>query len=277
MLGSHFYHGLIRKYVILFGSLFNDIYVDRVDATGSAQRTIKIPLQYGPKERYLTRYQQNPDLLREVSMVFPRMSFEMTNIYYDPARKLNSVGRNTSVNGSYRDQLGQVYNPVPYNLDFTLTIISRNTEDAVRIVEQVMPYFTPQWTETLNLVPEANVSMDIPIILNNTRCVDTYENNFESKEWVIWELAFTLKGYLYGPVRRNSVIKDAMVNLKSVPSGNIVEYIGQASNTVHIDIQPGLTIDGQPTSNAAQSVASNQIKADDDYGFITDFTYNLGS
>lgn len=276
MLGSHFYHGLIRKYVILFGSLFNDIYVDRVDGSNVTQKTIKIPLQYGPKERYLARFQQNPDLLREVSMVFPRMSFEMTNVYYDASRKLNSVGRNTAV-GSYADQLGQVYNPVPYNFDFELSIISRNTEDAVRIVEQILPYFTPQWSETLNLVPDANISMDIPIILNTTKCIDTYENTFEYKEWVIWTMTFTLKGYLYGPVRRSAVIKDAMVNLKNTPSGDVDDYIDQVANTVHIDVQPGLTANGEPTSNAQNSIPNSEIKADDDYGFITEFTYNLGT
>lgn len=276
MLGSHFYHGLIRKYVILFGSLFNDIYVDRVDASNVTQKTIKIPLQYGPKERYLARFQQNPDLLREVSMVFPRMSFEMTDVYYDQTRKLNSVGRNTAV-GSYADQLGQVYNPVPYNFDFELSIISRNTEDAVRIVEQILPYFTPQWSETLNLVPEANISMDIPIILNTTKCVDTYENNFEYKEWVIWTMTFTLKGYLYGPVRRSAIIKQSSANLRAVPSGDIDDYIGAVEDSVHIDVSPGLTANGKPTSNVSNSIPVEQIKADDDYGFITDFIYNLGT
>lgn len=274
MLGSHFYHGLIRRYVILFGSLFNDIYVDRVDSTGETQKTIKIPLQYGPKERYLTRYIQNPDLLREVSMVFPRMSFEMTNVYYDASRKLNSIGKNTSTT-SYTNTLGQVYNPVPYNFDFTLSIISRNTEDAVRIVEQVLPYFTPQWTESLILVPEANISMDIPIVINSTNVMDTYSGSFEDKEWVIWEMTFTLKGYLYGPVRSNAVIKDAFTNLYEVP-GKPSNYVGIASPTVEIEITPGLTANGEPTSDPNQSIPASEIKADDNYGFITDFTYNLG-
>ena len=275
MLGSHFYHGTIRKLVIYFGSIFNDIYIDRVDASGEVQRTIKVPLQYGPKERYLTRYIQNPDLLREVSMVFPRISFEMTSVAYDPTRKLNSVGRISSPS-SYSDQLGNVYNPVPYNFEFTMSIISRNTEDGLRIVEQILPFFTPQWTETLNLVPDANVSMDVPIILNSVNNVDTYENNFEAKEWVIWELKFTLKAYLYGPAKRQSIIKRSNVNLNSTPSGDIDSFIDTFDPaTVHIEVTPGLTANGEPTSNAANSIPASEIKATDNYGFITDITENI--
>lgn len=275
MLGHHFYHGILRKLVIYFGSVFDDIYIDRIDSTGEAKQTIKIPLQYGPKERYLTRYQQNPDLLREVSMVFPRMAFELTNVQYDAQRKLNSIGRNSATT-SYTDQLGNVYNPVPYNFDFELSIISRNTEDALRIIEQILPFFTPQWTETLILVPEANISMDVPLILNTVRCVDTYENNFEAKEWVIWTLTFTIKSYLYGPVSRQSVIKDVNVNLDVPPTGNIGDYIGTFTEpTIHIEVTPGLTANGQPTSNAAASIPASQIKATDNYGFITDITENI--
>lgn len=277
MLGHHFYHGTIRKLVIYFGSIFNDIYIDRVDSDGVSQKTIKVPLQYGPKERYLTRYIQNPDLLREVSMVFPRISFEMTNIWYDSSRKLNSVGRITSQQGSYTDQLGNVYNPVPYNFEFTMSIITRNTEDGLRIVEQILPYFTPQWTETLNLVPEAGITMDVPIILNSVNATDTYENNFEAKEWVIWELKFTLKAYLYGPATRQSVIKDVNVNLDIPGFGQTIdESIGTFDTaTVHIEVQPGLTANGQPTSNASNSIPASQIKATDNYGYITDITENI--
>jgi hypothetical protein len=274
MLGNHFYHGIIRKLVVYFGSMFNDIYVDRVDANGDSQQTLKVPIQYGPKERYLTRLQQNPDLLREVSMVFPRMAFELTNIQYDANRKLNTIGKNTATT-SYTDQLGNVYNPVPYNFDFELSIISRNTEDALRIVEQILPFFTPQWTETLTLVPQANIATDTPIILNSVKMTDTYENTFESSEYVLWTLTFTIKSYLYGPVSRQGIIKDAITNINNV-SGNINDAIGTFTTpTVNIDIKPGLTANGQPTSNASLSVPASQIQATDDYGFITNIEENI--
>lgn len=274
MLGSHFYHGLIRKYVILFGSLFNDIYVDRVDANGVTQRTIKVPLQYGPKERYLTRYQQNPDLLREVSMVFPRMAFEITGVSYDPDRKLNSIGKIPVVN-SNRNTLSTQYNPVAYNFDITLSIISRNTEDAVRIVEQIIPFFTPQWTETLNLIPEMNVSVDVPIVIKNVSTVDTYASNFEDKEWVIWEMTFVLKGYLYGPIRRQGIIKEAIVKSYIPTTNTAAEGVGNTDPSQTFNVTPGLTANGEPTSNAALSVPASDIEATDNYGFIIDFTEDL--
>lgn len=276
MLGHHYYHGILRKLVIYFGSVFNDIYVDRIDTNGDTQTTIKVPIQYGPKERYLTRYEQNPDLLREVSMVFPRMAFELINIQYDSSRKLNSIGQNTTALTSYTDQRGTVYNPVPYNFDFELSIITRNTEDGLRIVEQILPFFTPQWTETLVLVPEANISMDTPLILNTIRCTDTYENNFEAKEWIIWTLTFTIKSYLYGPVTRQGLIKKVNANLNSTPTGDINDYIGTFDPpTVHIEVTPGLTANGQPTDDPALSIPASQIKPTDNYGYITDIEENI--
>lgn len=276
MLGSHFYHGLIRKYVILFGSLFNNIYVDRVNEEGDVQRTIKIPIQYGPKERYLTRYRQNPDLLREISMVFPRMAFEITNISYDSSRKLNSIGRIPSVS-SDGNALNTLYNPVAYNFDITLSIISRNTEDALRIVEQIIPFFTPQWTETLNLIPEANVSVDIPIIIRNINSVDTYSSNFENKEWIIWDLTFVLKGYLYGPSRSSSVIKQSIVKTHIPTTNTAAEGIGITAVATTTTVTPGLTSNGQPTSNASITIPASQIKADDDYGFIIDYSEDFNN
>lgn len=276
MLGSNFYNGTIRKYVILFGSLFSDIYIDRVDADNVVQKTIKVPVEYGPKERYLARFNQNPDLLREVSMVFPRMSFEITNVWYDPDRKLSSITQFSAFNQSSNTVNAQ-YSPVAYNFDFTLSIISRNTEDASRIIEQILPFFTPQWTEKVNLIPEMNYPpMDIPIIIKSASVVDTYANKFESKEWVIWELTFTLKGYLFGPVRKQGVIKDIFVNTY-VPTGDIDSSIGNIPPVDIIEVKPGLTANGEPTSNASLSIPYQQIKPSDNYGFIVSFNENLNN
>lgn len=275
MLGSHFFHNLIRKYVVLFGSIFNDIYIDRIDANGTVQKSLKIPLQYGPKERYLARYRQNPDLLREVSMVFPRMAFEITSINYDSTRKLNTIGkiRNTD---SIANSLDIQYNPVAYNFDITLSIISRNTEDALRIVEQIIPYFTPQWTETLSLVDGMNINMDIPIILKQVQMIDTYSNNFEEKEWIIWDLTFVLKGYLYGPTRRKSIIKQSILNAY-IPKGTAASGVGITPAVATIKVTPGLTSNGEPTSNASLTIPSSEISPDDNYGFITDFSEDLNN
>lgn len=273
MLGSHFYNSLIRKYVILFGSIFNDIYIDRIAANGTVQKTLKIPLQYGPKERYLARYRQNPDLLREVSMVFPRMAFEITSINYDPTRKLNTIGKIPNIN-SNSNILDIQYNPVAYNFDITLSIISRNTEDALRIVEQIIPYFTPQWTETLSLIEGMNINMDIPIVLKNVQMIDTYSSNFEDKEWIVWDLTFTLKGYLYGPTKTKSLIKQSIANAY-IPKGSVDSGIGITPAVATVTVTPGMLANGLPTSNASLTVPSSQISADDNYGFITDYEENL--
>src|SRR5450756_200699 len=131
MLGRDFYNGLTRKYVQYFGSIFSDINIDRVDGSGAIQNSMKIPVDYAPKERYLTRAAQNPDLLREVSMTLPRMAFEIINFQYDPSRKLNTLGQITSSYGKNTNSSNSVYNPVPWNIVFKLSIISRNTEDAL--------------------------------------------------------------------------------------------------------------------------------------------------
>lgn len=275
MLGSHFYNSLIRKYVILFGSIFNDIYIDRISANGTVQKTLKIPLQYGPKERYLARYRQNPDLLREVSMVFPRMAFEITSINYDPTRKLNTIGKIPNIN-SNSNILDIQYNPVAYNFDITLSIISRNTEDALRIVEQIIPYFTPQWTETLSLIEGMNINMDIPIVLKNVQMIDTYSSNFEDKEWIVWDLTFTLKGYLYGPTKTKSLIKQSIANAY-IPKGSVDSGIGITPAVATVTVTPGMLANGSPTSNASLTVPSSQISADDNYGFITDFSEDLNN
>lgn len=275
MLGSHFYHGLIKKYVILFGSLFSDIMIDRLDSNNEVKRSLKVPVQYGPKERYLARYRQNPDLLREVSMVFPRMAFEITNIMYDPTRKLNTIGNIPNVNSGNANVLDTQYNPVAYNFDITLSIISRNTEDALKIVEQIVPFFTPQWTESLTLIEGMNIQMDIPIIMRNIQTVDTYSGNFENKEWVIWDLTFTLKGYLYGPTRSRSLIKESIAKIYIPKGPTAASGIGITPAVATVTVTPGMLANGSPTSNASLTVPSSEISSDDNYGFITDFEEDL--
>jgi hypothetical protein len=279
MLGTDFYWGTIRRYVILFGSIFDNINIDRVDANGVPQQTIKVPLQYGPKERYLTRYIQNPDLLREVSMVFPRMSFEITGISYDPDRKMNTIGQYVGTSTSNNAITGATqttqFNPVPYNFDISLSIISRNTEDALRIVEQIVPFFTPQWNTTLTLIPPMNYSINVPIILKSVNAVDTYSSNFEDKEWVIWDLQFTLKGALWGPARNSGLINHIIVNSYAEKSGDINSYVGTTSPQISLDITPGETANGQATSNSSIAIPYTQVKPTDNYGFIVQYTENL--
>lgn len=271
MLGKTWYFGLIRKYVTIFGTLFNDIIINRVDLDDNTTKTIKVPIAYGPKERYLTRQIQNEDLLRPVSLVYPRMAFEITDIRYDSDRKLFTLGKCTTGSSS-KGNLHTQNNPVPYNIGFRLSIITRNSDDALRIVEQIIPYFTPILNVTANLIPEMNYgNITLPLVLNAVSQEDTYEGDFISKEYVVWTLDFTLKGFLYGPTNDSKVIKEIFINFE-IPAGNITtSVIGNTSVEEHIYVRPGLTANGQPTSNSAASIPVADISATDSYGFIVDY------
>lgn len=276
MLGHKFYHSTIRKYVILFGSLFNDIIIDRVDETGNAIQSLTVPLMYGPKDRYLVRLRENPDLLRQINLLLPRMSFEITGVNYDPDRKLSSVLTLSDVTDD-GNTLQSMYAPVPYNFDIQLSVLSRNADDATRIVEQILPFFKPEWTTTVSLIPEISFTTDIPIVLNSVATQDTYEDSFVSRYAIIWTLNFTLKGYLFGPVSKQGVIKEIDVNFYVPSTNTAAEGVGITDKAEWITILPGLTANGQPTSNVALSVSSSLINANSNYGYITEFFSNMES
>jgi hypothetical protein len=206
------------------------------------------------------------------------MSFEITNIYYDPSRKLNTIGKISGIQtgaSANTNVANMQYNPVAYNFDITLSIIARNTQDALQIVEQIAPYFTPQWTETLTLIDGLDINMDIPVILKTMQMVDTYAGNFESKEWIIWDLTFTLKGYLYGATRSKSLIKESIVKTYIPKGAKASSGIGITPEVITVTVTPGMLANGSPTSNAALSVSSDLIDAEDNWGFITDFEEDL--
>ena len=271
MLGQTWYFGLIRKYVTIFGTLFNDILINRVDSSDNTTKTIKVPIAYGPKERYLTRQSQNDDLLRPVSLVYPRMAFEITDIRYDSDRKLSTIGKSTT-GSSNKGNLHTQNNPVPYNISFRLSIIARNSDDALRIVEQIIPYFTPNLNVSANLISEMNYgNITLPLTLNDVGQEELYEGDFTSKEYIIWTLDFTLKAFLYGPTNDSKVIKEIFVNFK-IPDGDITtSAIATTETEEHIYIRPGKTANNTATSNAAASVAVANINSTDAYGFIVEY------
>ena len=272
MFGSTFHYNTLRKYVILFGTVFNNIYVTRQDSAGETIQTFKVPLSYGPKEKYLARLEGNPTLDNKVATTVPRIAFEMTAFQYDPERKLNTLNRKVKNNKSQ-------YQPVPYNITFQMSILVKNAEDGTKIVEQILPYFTPGWTASVHLVPDIEDDpWDIPIILNGISTEDTYEGNFETRRAIIWTLDFTIKGYLFGPTKNigsdGGIIKYIDVNFR--PTANVTS--ANTTNTAAIEIvhvYPGLTANGEPTSNAANSIDWNLINADDNYGFINEFESNV--
>jgi hypothetical protein len=159
-----------------------------------------------------------------------------------------------------------------YNINFQCNIYAKNSEDGTKIIEQILPYFTPDWTTTVNLIPEVEMTMDIPVILNNIGYSDTYDGAFQKRRAIIWTLDLTLKGYIYGPVKKSGVIKFVEANfyIPTVADGQLATVVGNTTVAEYITMQPGLTANGQPTSNANNTVAYTLINVDDDYGYVNE-------
>ena len=268
MFGYTFHHGLIKKYVVLFGTLFNDIYINRVDPTSSDITNIKVPISYSPKDKMLARLDADPNLQRP-AIVLPRMGFELTDINYAPTRKLNTLIKHTAIDPDNGDQLKYTYNPVPYDFNFILSIAVKNADDGTKILEQILPFFTPEWTPSVELIPELNINHDIPVVLNAVSSEDSYEGDFETRRAIIWTLSFTLKGYVYGPVRKSNIIKIANTNFyDSTVYDSIDASVGNVDIASSVDVLPGLLANGSPTSNSSLTVSPDQINANDNYGYI---------
>jgi hypothetical protein len=279
MFGQTWSHNTIRKYIILFGTLFDNMYINRENSAGATVQTLKIPLSYGPKDKYLARIDmdvgRNSSALNQpIATVLPRMAFEMVTMSYAPDRKMNTINKIHKVTTD-NNQMQYQYAPVPYDFTFQLYIMVKNAEDGTKIIEQILPYFTPEWTATVNLMSDINGKYDIPIIFNDISTEDTYEGEFTQRRALIHTLTFTVKGYLFGPTRKGEVVKDIDVNIRMPAKGQ--EIVANTLNTPSaiINILPGLTANGQPTSNASLSVSPGDIKETDNYGFLIDFTENM--
>lgn len=275
MFGQVFNHGTLRKYVIYFGTLFNEVILTRDDSQGNQVAYMKVPLNYGPKEKYLARLDGNPTLDRPIAITLPRMAFEMVDIRYAADRKLTTTGK-LRTSGTTPDSAKYQYNPVPYDMIFNLYIMVKNAEDGTRIVEQILPFFAPEWTATLNINPDLGIKYDIPVVLNSVKNEDTYEGSFETRRALIWTLQFTMRGYLFGPTKESKLVKQSEINILAPTGQTITDGIANTSllNTVEVTVIPGLTANGNPTSNAAASIDKSEILSTDDYGFIIDIQEN---
>lgn len=273
-----FYHGIIRKYVIVVGTLFNSIYINRTNSDGETVQTMRVPLGYGPKDKMLARLAADPDLLKPVAMTLPRIGFEMTGFQYDADRKLGSIQKlikSTSVNNKMLYQ----YAPVPYNIQFEVSIMVKNADDGTRIVEQILPRFTPDWTSSVNLVPELGISFDVPLIIESVNLRDNYEGNFSERRAIVWTLLFNLKGYMFGPTNRSgsggNVITLANTNFYTPTTNTAAQGVGITSVAENITITPGQDANGNPTSNSSITVDRNSIAADSEWDFIVDFESSI--
>jgi hypothetical protein len=212
-----FYFQLTRKYVVAFGTLFNNIgLIKRNRETGEEIERLKVPILYAHKEKYFTRLNADPDLFKAIQISLPRMSFELTGMTYDPSRKQNSLLRTSKPNTATK--VSSQYMGVPYDLEFELNIYARNIDDGTHIIEQILPYFNPDYTVSVNVIPEIGFLKDVPVILNSVTSSVEYEGNYDLVRYVTWRLTFTMKANFYGPISTSSIIREVDTNIYNDPS-----------------------------------------------------------
>ena len=273
---GQYYHGTIRKYIIAFGNLFNDIIIARLNTAGERIQAIEVPIAYGPKEKWLVRLKQDPNLEQNVGITLPRIGFEIVSMAYAPQRKLASTLQNAHLKNSDLNKLNSQYTPVPYDLNIMLSIFVKNADDGAQILEQILPYFRPEFTTNIRLIPEMDVVVDAPVVIQDVSIEDTYEGDFDTRRALVYNLNFNMKAYIYGPVFSQGVIKRAITNLfDDLPAdaGNKVEKI-----TVGVAQYANGAPLTSPSANASLSVATSAISANSDYGFSTNIDqdpYNM--
>ena len=208
MLGAYTYNKVIRKCVIAFGTLFNNIEV-RKETGGTTYQKMKVPLAYGPKQKFLARLEAQPELNKKVAITLPRVSFELTGLSYDGSRKLAPITSDYVKDGK---KIRKVFTPVPYNLDFSLSILSKTNDEALEIVEQIVPVFQPSYNVTIKIIDDINEFRDVPIVLNSLNYSDEYEGNFDQRKLTTIDATFTMKAYIFGPTQTGKPIKKAKVH-----------------------------------------------------------------
>jgi hypothetical protein len=209
---EYFYNEILRKTIISFGTLFNNISIKHTNSSDDVISTIKVPLGYGPTEKFLARLQQSPNLDKSIAITLPRMSFEFTGLTYDPSRKLTTTQTFIAKDSNTGTETKKMYMPVPYNMQFELSVMSKLNDDILQIVEQILPYFQPSYNLTISLVDSIEEKKDIPIVLENITMQDDYEGDFSTRRVLLYTLRFTAKTYLFGPV--SSATKDIIKTSK---------------------------------------------------------------
>ncbi len=255
MFGNYFYNESLRRMTIAFGQIFNNVQIKRKDSAGSVVQSIRVPLAYGPKEKFLVRLDQQPSLEnREFAITLPRMGFEISGINYDASRKLTRVQKFKQVKTSAEGKIMDFnYMPVPYNISFNLYSFTATAEGGLQIIEQILPFFQPDYTVTINAIPNLNIKRDVPIVLNSVQYEDSYTESFTRRRAVIYTLGFTAKTYLFGPASTQKVIKETQADLHT--------DLPQSTREERVIVVPN------PTS----------ADADDDFGFTTTIqTFNDG-
>ena|SRR6056300_19334 len=263
MFGTYFYHEKIRKTVSIFGRLFNNIYVLRKDSSGGILNQLKVPLAYAPKKKYLERVRGNPDLATDTSTAIklPRMSFEITSIMYDNARQLTKVSNFKTIGNTSNDRQ-KFYSPVPYDIGFQLNIYAKSQDDALQIIEQILPTFNPQYTLTIKPFSEnyPNFKEDIPIIIQSVGFVDDFEGNLEQRRTIIYTIDFLMKVSFFGPITNGEVIRTSIADVFFMDQG--------VSGDSDVKLET-ITVTPDPLSTIGLP--------DSDFGFNTEIDYAYDS
>lgn len=247
MLDQTFYWGTIRKSIVAFGNMFNNITIERKDSNGNVVQIQKVPLSYSPKQKFLTKIRQQPNVdTQNIQIVLPRMGFELVSLDYDPARKVGTQQQTRSITNP--NLAKSLYAPTPYNLNVLLYIYAKNQDDGLQIVEQIIPYFNPDYNLTLKAIPELNLQNDLPIILSSIGFSDDYEGDLSTRRAIVWTLSFTMKLNFYGPATNKGLIKRVTATTFNDPEFTIAQQQGV--------VQPNPT-----TANVTDS-----------YGYIDNFT-----
>lgn len=262
-IANYFYNETTRKYVALFGSIFNKVSIQRRDNNGVVVQKMVVPIAYGPYQKFMAKLNQDPNLDQKTAISLPRMSFEIINMTYDGSRKVNSLKK---IVNQPSDNAGSLflYSPAPYNIDFSLSIMAKYSEDGAQIVEQIIPFFKPERTTTVKLMDGVE-PLDIPLILNSVTVEDVYDGDFETRRSLLWTMDFTMKCWFFGPERDKKVIKFIDIrNYTDIDTSK--EYESQ------IEIQPGLTANGEPTNTLEETIPYQDIMEDDDWGVVITYS-----
>lgn len=251
-IANFFHHSLIRKYISIFGTIFNQMTIERFNEENERVQRMPVPIHYGPYQKFLSRIVQDKGLDKKTQMTMPRMSFEITSMNFAAERNIPALGKIKAENGT-------IWVPAPYDINFTLSIMVEYQEDGAQIVEQILPFFKPDYSVTAELV-EGSQPIDLYFNLDSISQDDVYEGQYEQRQSIIWTLSFTMKGgFFYGPVRSQSVIK----------------FVDIETNYGKVTTQPGLTSTGEPTKDVNESIPWMEIEKDDNWAFITTIEENL--
>lgn len=263
--------------VIAFGRIFEDMKIERFDAQKNVTQVIRVPLTYAPKNKLLLRADQDPDALKTAAVELPHMAFEISpNFEYDGSRKLSPLEKFVRLDMNDANRMKREYVPVPYNMTMNLYVYANKIKDGNKIIEQILPFFTPDWTLNIEFVPDMNLSFDVPIILTNLSLDDAHwDGNFTDRRVLVWNLSFLMKTYFLGPVKSKPIIKFPKTRFIIAPDASSNnDVIANTDILAQINTHPGMTSNGEPTSNAAISVDPNVIYATNTYGYIESFSSN---